>query len=108
VNQTSYLIERYWPGVDEALLRSGLSRLELAAWAMTSEGRPVDHVGSLLMPADQVVFSVIRAGSEALARAVNERAQLPVDRIAEVTARGFNDGGGSAAPAPRDDAPMGS
>ena len=76
---TTFLVEHYWPGVDEALLRAYLPRLEAAARVMTSEGRPVDHLGSLLVPADQVVFSVIRAGSEAIAREVNERAHLPVD-----------------------------
>jgi hypothetical protein len=87
--ETTYLVERYWPEVDEALLRSVLPRLEDAARAMTAEGCPVDHVGSLLDPADQVVFSVIRAGSEAVVREVNDRARLPVDRIAMVTSHGF-------------------
>jgi hypothetical protein len=57
---------------------------------MTSEGRHVDHLGSLLVPADQVVFSVFRASSEAIAREVNDRAQLRVDRIAAVTSVGFD------------------
>jgi hypothetical protein len=88
--EMTFLVERYWPGVDEALLRASLPRLEAAARAMTSEGRHVDHLGSLLVPADQVVFSVIRASSEALAREVNERAHLRVDRIAAVTSVGFD------------------
>jgi hypothetical protein len=87
--EATFLIERYWPGVDEAMLRSALPRLDMAARAMTVEGRPVDHVGSYLMPVDQVVISVIRAQSEAAVREVNERAEMPVDRIAEVTAHGF-------------------
>jgi hypothetical protein len=90
VDDVTFLVERYWPGVDEALLRAALPRLEAAARAMTSEGRHVDHLGSLLVPADQVVFSVIRASSEAIAREVNDRAQLRVDRIAAVTSVGFD------------------
>ena len=89
-DDVTFLVERYWPGVDEALLRASLPRLEAAARAMTSEGRHVDHLGSLLVPADQVVFSVIRASSEAVAREVNDRAQLRVDRIAAVTSVGFD------------------
>jgi hypothetical protein len=92
-----YLVERYWPEVDEALLRSALPRLELAARAMTEEGRLVQHVGTLFMAADQVVFSVIRAGSEELARQLSERADMPVDRIAEVSVHGFDVGGAGAA-----------
>jgi len=84
-----YLVERYWPGVDAALLRAALPRLERAASALTEEGRPVAHVGSLLVEDDQVVFSVIAAGSESVVAEVNERAELPVDRIATVTRHGF-------------------
>jgi hypothetical protein len=41
------------------------------------------------MPTDQVVLSVIKAESEATVRDVNERADLPVDRIAKIIAHGF-------------------
>ena len=86
---TTFLIERYWPGVDEAMLRSALPRLDDAARDMTAEGKPVDHVGSLLMPVEQVVFSVIRAPSEAFVMEVNERAGIRVDHVAPVTSLGF-------------------
>ncbi|HEY7937711.1 MAG TPA: hypothetical protein VID26_11350 [Candidatus Limnocylindrales bacterium] len=78
----TFLVERYWPGVDEAIARSVVANLERAAQAMTSEGTPVEHVGSILMPADQVVFSIIEAADEGVARRVNERANVPLDRIA--------------------------
>ncbi|HEY7927706.1 MAG TPA: hypothetical protein VIG86_09865, partial [Candidatus Dormibacteraeota bacterium] len=61
LGKAAFLVERYWPGVDEEVLRSALPRLELSARAMTAEGHHVHHVGSLLMPADQVVISVISA-----------------------------------------------
>ena len=48
---------------------------------MRAEGAPVEHVGSILMPVDEVVFSLIAARDEALVRELNERAGLPVDRI---------------------------
>jgi hypothetical protein len=78
----TFLVERYWPGVDEAMAQKVVSSLEGAALEMTAEGTPVEHVGSILMPADQVVFSLIAAADETVARQVNERADLPVDRIA--------------------------
>lgn len=102
--EMTFLVEHYWPGVDEALLRAYLPRLDAAARVMTSEGRHVDHLGSLLVPADQVVFSIIRASSEAIAREVNERAHLPVDRIAAVTSIGFAFEGISRADEPGVDA----
>jgi hypothetical protein len=85
----AFLVERYWPGVDEEVLRAALPRLEISARAMTAEGHEVRHVGSFLMPADQVVISVISAESETIVREVNERAAMPVDRIARVTSYGF-------------------
>jgi Protein of unknown function (DUF4242) len=78
----TFLVERYWPGVDEAIARAVVSNLERAARAMTAEGTPVEHVGSILMPADEVVFSLIEAVDERAARQVNERADVPLDRIA--------------------------
>ena len=76
-----FLVERYWPGIDAVTLSAVLRRLDAAAEAMTAEGRPVQHLGSILMPIDQVVFSLIAAGEESLVREVNVRAEVPVDRI---------------------------
>ena len=77
----TFLVERYWPDIDLASLSVVLKRLDAAAAAMTAEGRPVQHLGSILMPVDEVVFSLITAGDESLVREVNARAELPVDRI---------------------------
>jgi hypothetical protein len=82
----TYLVERYWPDVDLTQVRDAMSRLDAAVSVMTAEGMTIAHVGSILMPADQVVFSLIVAGDESLVRQLNERAGLPVDRIARAIA----------------------
>jgi hypothetical protein len=82
----TFLVERYWPGIDERRLREALPKLERAARAMTAEGTPAAHVGSILMPVDQVVFSLIEAADEASVRTMNERAGIPLDRIAAAIA----------------------
>jgi hypothetical protein len=82
----TFLVERYWPGIDEPTARTVLSNLERAARAMTAEGTRVEHLVSILMPADQVVFSLIEAADEAAVRSVNERAAIPLDRIAAAVA----------------------
>jgi hypothetical protein len=82
----AFLVERYWPGIDEPMARTVLSNLERAARALTREGTPVDHVVSILMPGDQVVFSLFEAADEAVVRSVNERAAIPMDRIAAAIA----------------------
>jgi hypothetical protein len=86
----TFLVEHYWPMVDEALLRASLPRLEMAVGAMRSAGHRIDHLGFLLVPTDQVAFSVIRASSEAIAREAYSRAHVRVDRIAAVTPVGFD------------------
>ena len=82
----AFLVERYWPGIDLAGLRNVLLRLDAAARTMTAEGTPVRHVGSILMPVDEVVFSLMSAADESLIREVNVRADLPVDRISTAIA----------------------
>src|SRR3954454_21782446 len=81
--QTStFLVERYWPGIDEATLKAALPRLERAAREMSADGRTVQHVGSILMPLDEVVFTLVVAVSESEVRDLNDRAEMPFDRIA--------------------------
>jgi hypothetical protein len=84
----TFLVERYWPGIDLAGLRAVIGRLDTTAAAMTDEGVRVQHLGSILMPIDEVVFSLITAADESVVRDVNARAGLPVDRItAAITLR---------------------
>ena len=71
-----FLVERYWPGVDEARLQAELPKLDAAARRMTAEGVAVEHVGTILMPVDQVVFTLIAATSEADVRELNERVHM--------------------------------
>jgi hypothetical protein len=89
VDRVTFLVEHYWPMVDEELLRASLPRLEAAVGALRSAGHRIEHLGFLLVPADQVAFSVIRASSEAMAREVYSRAHVRVDRISPVTSVGF-------------------
>jgi hypothetical protein len=83
---STFLVERYWPGVDLDALRAALPRLEAAAAAMNASGTAVGHVGSILMPEDEVVFSLIAADDLQAVSELNERAGLPADRIARAIA----------------------
>jgi hypothetical protein len=78
----TFLVERYWPDIDEARARALAASLEQAARTMAAEGIPVEHVGSILMPRDRVVFSLIAATDEASARQLTARVGAPADRIA--------------------------
>ena len=78
----TFLVEGYWPDIDEAHARALAASLERAAEAMAAEGIQVEHVGSILMPRDGVVFSLITASDEAVARQLTARAGVHPDRTA--------------------------
>ena len=82
MDQRTFLVERYWPEIDEVRARALASTLEHAARAMTAEGVAIEHIGSILMPRDRVVFSLIAAADEASARQLTARVGAPADRIA--------------------------
>lgn len=82
MDHRTFLVERYWPEIDEALARALARNLDQTARAMTAEGVAVEHVGSILMPRDRVVFSLVAADDEASARQLAARVGAPADRIA--------------------------
>jgi hypothetical protein len=84
----TFLVERYWPDIDLEALPGALQRLDDAAQTMTDEGTPVGHLGTIVMPIDEVVFSLITAADESVVREVNARAQLPFDRISSAITLG--------------------
>ena len=84
----TFLVERYWPDIDLEALPEALARLDDAAKAMTDEGTPVGHLGTIVMPIDEVVFSLITAADETAVREVNQRARLPFDRISSAITLG--------------------
>lgn len=77
-----YLVESFWPGVTTAGAHAAARRLRSAA---TRSGRPasVRHLRSGLLPDDEVVWSMVEAGSAEAVMAVTMRASYPVDRISE-------------------------
>ena len=83
---TTFLVERYWPGVDLDGLRAAIPKLEAASAAMRESGRSVGHVGSILMPDDEVVFSLFTADDVSAVSELNQRAGLPADRTAKAIA----------------------
>ena len=77
-----YLAECYWPGVSVGKLAAAVERAEQAACELRGHGRSVDFLGSILVPADEIVFWLFD-GEEADVRAVSEKAGVPFERILE-------------------------
>jgi hypothetical protein len=76
----SYLVECYWPGVDEVRLAAAVERARTAASELRRSGRQVDFRGSILVPTDETVFCLFD-GAEEDVRAVSERAGMPFERV---------------------------
>jgi hypothetical protein len=79
----TYLVERYWPGVTSELLLEALNRGQSVMEQMRTEGTPVRALTSILIPAEEVVFSIYEGPSAATVRQLNDRAGIPVSRIVE-------------------------
>ncbi len=82
----TYLVERYWPGVTIERLLQALERSHRVTAEMSNEGTRVRDISSILIPDEEVVFSVYEGPSAAAVRELNERADIPVSRIAEAIA----------------------
>lgn len=76
----SFLVECYWPGVSEEAVVAAARRTCSEASALRHGGCDVAFLGSILVPADETVFSLFR-GCEADVRAASTRAGLPFERI---------------------------
>ena len=57
------------------------ARARRSAGDLTSEGSAVEYLGSILLPADEVVFLLFAGVSADAVRRAGERAEVPVDRI---------------------------
>ena len=79
----AYLVERYWPGVTSELLLAALARGQRVTEQMSVEGTPVRSVSCILIPGEEVVFSLYEGSSTAAVRQFNERAGILVSRIVE-------------------------
>ena len=75
------LVECYWPGVNQVLLREAAARAREAASDVN--GGSVALLGAWLVPSDEVAFLTFR-GSAVTVREVSRRAGIPFDRLVEV------------------------
>jgi len=78
----SYLVECFWPGIDQEQLATATRRVEKNAAGMRDVGADLRFLGSLLIPTDEVVFCLLR-GSEADIRTACAEAGIPVERVIE-------------------------
>ena len=75
----TYIVECYWPGVTQAAVDAADARARRHAAAPGD----VRYLGSLIIPADEVVFFEFEASSAAQVRRASVAAALPFDRVVE-------------------------
>ncbi len=78
----SYLVECYWPSVDEEQVAVTAQRARAAIGALRPQGGELRLLGSVLVPSDETVFYLFE-GEEADVRAVSKQAGAPVERVLE-------------------------
>lgn len=78
---SSFLVERYLPGLSESALRAGLERVQAACLELSQTGTQISYRGSIFLPDEESCFCRFDGeGPEAVAE-VNHRGQVPFARI---------------------------
>jgi hypothetical protein len=81
-DRRSFLVEGYWPGVDETQLEQAVGRVRAAADDLQRRGSEIEFVGTIFVLADETVFCLFD-GREAEIRTVSSRAGVPFERVLE-------------------------
>ena len=84
----TYLVECYWPAITRDQHAAAAGRARAAAGEARGVGRQLQFLGSILIPADETVFSLF-AGCEDDVRAASQRAGLPFERVLESVPSGL-------------------
>jgi hypothetical protein len=82
---TEFLIELYVPKTDRAAVAAAAKRLTEAAAELTAEGRSVQLVRSIFVPADETCFLLVEGDNADDVRETARRAAVPVDNVAETS-----------------------
>jgi hypothetical protein len=78
----TYVVECFWPGIDELQHADASGRVRAATLQLRGEGDEVEFLGSILVPGDETVLWFFK-GREADIRGASERAGLPFERVLE-------------------------
>lgn len=78
---TTYLVECFWPGATREVIQAASERARDGARALRRDGSTVAFIGSMLVPADEVVFFQFTAAAEEDVILASRQAGLPFDRV---------------------------
>lgn len=78
-----YLAERYLPGITPEQLMAAAGAAKSTAQSMSAEGTPVRYLRSTFIPGEEKCFCLFEGPTVDAVKEVNDRAQLPYERIVE-------------------------
>jgi hypothetical protein len=78
---STYIAERYLPGITQEQLLDAARRAKLATAEMTTAGTPVTYLRSTFLPGDQTCYCLFEGPSEQAVRDANNKAEIPYERI---------------------------
>jgi hypothetical protein len=78
-----FLVERYWPGVNESAAAAALERVDATAAALAAEGTDVRCVHTTFVPAEESVLWIFEAATAADIERCAADARVPTDRVTE-------------------------
>ncbi len=78
---TTFVVERYWPGVTIGMVEAVIAREAALAREMSAKGRSISVLHTTLVAGDETVISMVVAESEADVAELGERSGRPADRI---------------------------
>jgi hypothetical protein len=80
---TTYMVERYLPGVSAQEVLAAAGRAKETTDRMSAEGVAIRYLRSTYVPSEESCFCLFEGPSVELVKSANERAQIPFDRILE-------------------------
>jgi hypothetical protein len=80
----TYIVECYTPGVTRTDVMAAAARARAASGDLRAMGRDVEYMSALLMPGDEVVFHLFRAGGAEAVHEASTRANLGFERVIEL------------------------
>ena len=78
-----YVVERTLPGFTNEQVRAAAGRARTATSEMTRQGTPIRYLRSTFIPGEDKCFCLFEGPSAETVQEANDRAELPVERIAE-------------------------
>jgi hypothetical protein len=81
-----FMVESYWPGVSTARVAAADAQTVHALEQLGEGGSTSQHLGSLLVPDDELLLRVFVGGTVELVTSANELAGIPVERVVAILA----------------------